>query len=363
MIVPLVAFAAMAAGAVSERFAAEAALRDASDGVADVAMAVERVLHHGDREPGATGSGWFDRSWGLPAVSAACTSDVAEIRKLEDALANLIMFREAKVKERDVVGQRRANLDDFLTEDPPKEVPDAWKEDRRLRTKSDPPDAWNPWKEEDAPYAWQLLEDAYALFRTDPDDGDSVTRDPDGGSIKMVRNKLDVEFTRLTGVIETLPHDGDVVLAQELCNESMARIYQRLGQTGIDSSTLRGYHTNAVQLGYREPAADAAADSAWLLCTPPAGAPHAVYAVLTAQWNSSSWAAAQVWPEGVMLSAEGLHLARDDDSAATPTLPDPTGCKPARDYIADNSNTVRRHPLEVGALPQPAPAPLDPPTP
>ena len=323
MMVPVVVFASVAAMASPERLAAERSLRDASDDIASVAFAVERRLH----------AEVFADGLGLPTIAAACDSEPVgpgtetELKKL---LKNRIDVRkdlDTKLETaKKVLDTKDADLKKLLDDD------------------GEQPDTTDPNYE-------QYIEDTRAFKESTAD------------------------YNALAARINSLPNNADVDFAHKLCNDLMGQVYAGLSQAGFDVTTLQGFHTNAAPLGLR-PRVAGSHGTSWLLCTAKDGAKEdedaessaakpsgadGVYAVLVAEWNSSSWVAAQVWPEGITLVGEGLRLA-DEAHSAPPPADDDTECMPARDFVAERGGELNRHLIDAGVLPPAPPAPPQPTT-
>ncbi len=127
-----------------------------------------------------------------------------------------------------------------------------------------------------------------------------------------------------------------------------------LGSAGVDVESVRGYYTNVLHVGVTDDRGAAGPSQAvWSLCAVDAGSVNAeaVYVAVVADWSEAGWAAAQLWPEGRRIGAEGLAVRN-------PTPPGPSsglgGCEPARDAVnggtaeaAVPGNPVVRHPLRV----------------
>ena len=133
---------------------------------------------------------------------------------------------------------------------------------------------------------------------------------------------------------------------------AMCATMRGLGASGVSVESARGYYTNVLHAGIDSNSGGAA--PAPLLCDVDAGSVNAeaVYAAIVADWSEASWAAAQVWPQGLRIGAEALAVRnRTDPGPASGN----EACRPARRAVNDGSvdasipgDPAVRHPLRGG---------------
>ena len=104
-----------------------------------------------------------------------------------------------------------------------------------------------------------------------------------------------------------------------------------MGAGGVSWDSVDGYYSGVVS------GAVAVDGGRWLLCE--GDGAEAVYVSVVADWAEAGWAAAQVWPDGVRLGAEGLVLG--EGSGLSDAGAD---CSWARDGV-DLQHAVARYPL------------------
>lgn len=134
---------------------------------------------------------------------------------------------------------------------------------------------------------------------------------------------------------------------------AMCAVVRSLGTTGFAMESVRGFYTNTLYAGVRNPGAPATAARVPYvhLCEADAGTVNAetVYVSMVGDWSQAGWAASQVWPDGLRLGSEALVLRNP-----VATVPSAGGgrCEGARDAVNSNlvaaaaaGDPVVRHPL------------------
>ncbi len=111
---------------------------------------------------------------------------------------------------------------------------------------------------------------------------------------------------------------GDLRRACETLTRSLLA---GLSARGFDSDTLAGYYSSAYTTA--SPAPNSGKHPASLPCHAGGGTVvgDATYLAITAEWATTDWAAAQVWPVGITIAAEALGRIATHDPAAAGTAP------------------------------------------